>query len=113
MNLSAVKGVGIILAFILSLQFNPAMANNSVVEEKPSAAAMMGDLVIVRPVMLGVTVLGTAAYLVSLPFTLMGGNAGEAGEVLVVGPAKTTFVRCLGCVKPGYKKKVTKVEGAD
>lgn len=86
-------------------------AENLVVEEKPSAMAMMGDLIIVRPVMLGVSVLGAAAYVVSLPFTLAGGNAGEAGEALVVEPLKTTFVRCLGCVKPGYKKQVQEVEG--
>ena len=111
--MSAMKFLCVVLTLVFSLQFNSAWANDSVIEEKPSAAAMMGDLVIVRPVMLGLTILGSAAYLVSLPFTLMGGNADEAGKTLVVDPAKTTFVRCLGCVKPGYKKRVTQVEGVD
>ena len=52
------------------------------------------------------TVIGTAFYIVSLPFSLAGGNAAEAGEALVVGPAMSTFVRCLGCTRLGYKKEV-------
>ena len=43
------------------------------------------------------TVLGTATFLVSLPFSAAGGNVGEAAEHLVMKPAKATFVRCLGC----------------
>jgi hypothetical protein len=34
---------------------------------------------------------------VTLPFSLLGGNPGEAAEVLVMNPGKNTFVRCLGC----------------
>ncbi|SHK17131.1 hypothetical protein SAMN05216369_0788 [Marinobacter antarcticus] len=73
------------------------------IDESPSALAMAGDAVFVRPVLLVTTILGSAVYLVSLPFSLLGGNAEEAGEVLVVGPAKATFVRCLGCTQSGRK----------
>ena len=73
------------------------------VDESPSALAMTTDAVILRPVLLATTIVGTAVYLVSLPFSALGGNAGEAGEVLVVGPAKATFVRCLGCTRTGRK----------
>jgi hypothetical protein len=59
--------------------------------------------VLLRPVLLATTIVGSAVYLVSLPFSALGGNAGEAGEVLVVGPAKATFVRCLGCSRSGRK----------
>jgi len=38
---------------------------------------------------------------VSLPFTALGGNVKQAADVLVVGPAKETFVRCLGCNTAG------------
>jgi len=82
----------------------PQMAFSNAVEEKPGALAMTGDLVIARPLLLVTTVVGTAAYIVSLPFSLAGGNAKEAGETLVVGPAKATFMRCLGCKQSGYKK---------
>lgn len=73
------------------------------VDEKPSALAMTGDALFVRPALLATTIVGSAVYLVSLPFSALGGNAGEAGEVLVVGPAKATFVRCLGCSRTGRK----------
>jgi len=78
-------------------------ANSS--SEQPSAGAMVVDAVVARPILLAVTVLGTALYVVTLPFTLGGGNAGEAAKTLVVGPGESTFVRCLGCRKSGYKTK--------
>ena len=64
--------------------------------------AMIGDLVIARPLLIGATVLGAAAFVVSLPFTALGGNVGEAGKALVVEPGKAAFVRCLGCTTSGY-----------
>ena len=67
------------------------------VEENPSAGAMMADLLVARPLLLAGTVLGTAVYVVALPFTLLGGNAGDAAETLVLDPAEATFLRCLGC----------------
>lgn len=73
-------------------------------EEEPSALAMTGDALIARPLLMATTVIGGAVYLVSLPFSLLGGNAEEAGETLVVGPAKAAFVRCLGCTQIGKKK---------
>lgn len=73
------------------------------IDETPSALAMTGDALFARPVLFVTTVVGTAVYLVSLPFSLVGGNAAEAGDVLVVGPAKATFVRCLGCTRSGRK----------
>jgi len=76
------------------------------VEEEPSALAMAGDAIIARPLGLVFTVVGTALYVVTLPFSALGGNAKQAGQELVVGPAKATFVRCLGCSTPGYKHDV-------
>lgn len=58
--------------------------------------AMMVDALIVRPASLVGTVLGTAAFVVSLPFTLPSGSAGKAGQKLVVEPAAYTFTRPLG-----------------
>ncbi|WP_166266834.1 hypothetical protein [Marinobacter caseinilyticus] len=73
------------------------------IDETPSALAMTGDALFARPVLFATTVVGSVVYLVSLPFSLLGGNADEAGEVLVLGPAKATFVRCLGCTMSGRK----------
>lgn len=70
--------------------------------EKPGYYAMVGDLIIARPLLAGVTAIGAAAFVVSLPFTLLAGNTAEAGRELVVRPGEATFVRCLGCTKSGY-----------
>ena len=74
------------------------------IDESPSAGAMVGDAVIARPMLLVLTAAGTAIYLVTLPFSLAGGNAGQAAEQLVIGPAKSTFVRCLGCINSGRQE---------
>ena len=71
--------------------------------ERPTALNMVGDAV-ARPLMLVATVAGTALFAVTLPFSLLGGNAGEAGEVLVIEPFKMTFLRCLGCTSRNMKK---------
>ena len=62
----------------------------------PHGADMLGDLVIVRPATAGVTVIGTAIWIVSLPFTLLGGNSGEAWDEMVAEPFVYTFSRPLG-----------------
>lgn len=87
-----------VLLMAVTLSFS-AQANT--VQEKPSALAMTGDALFARPALLAMTAVGGAVYLASLPFSLLGGNANEAGDVLVLEPAKATFVRCLGCTLAG------------
>ena len=70
-------------------------------EDEPSALAMTGDLLIARPLGMVITTVGAAAFVVSLPFSAAGGNVGQAADTLVVGPARETFVRCLGCRSAG------------
>lgn len=67
----------------------------------PPAYAMVADLLIARPLGLVFTAVGTAAFVVTLPFTAIGGNVGPAADALVVEPARATFVRCLGCTTSG------------
>ncbi|MAL98829.1 hypothetical protein [Hydrocarboniclastica marina] len=78
-----------------------ASVQANTVEEKPTALSMTGDAIFARPALLAMTAVGGAVYLASLPFSLIGGNAGEAGDVLFLEPAKATFVRCLGCTMAG------------
>ena len=59
-------------------------------------ADMLADAFLVRPVMLVGSVLGAATFVVTLPFSLLGGNVGEAGTALVAEPLKRTFVHPLG-----------------
>ncbi|MBT9531618.1 MAG: multidrug transporter [Pseudomonas sp.] len=72
--------------------------------QTPKAYAMLGDLIIARPLLIGATAIGVVAFVVSLPFTALGGNVAEAGEALVLEPGKEAFVRCLGCETSGYKQ---------
>lgn len=93
-----------LFASLVSLLLIPQMGYSQAVDEDPSAMAMAGDLVVARPLLLAATAVGAAVYVVSLPFSLAGGNSIEAGKTLVVGPAMSTFVRCLGCTQSGYNK---------
>lgn len=71
--------------------------------EAPKAYAMLGDLIIARPLLIGATAIGAVAFVVSLPFTLASGGVKDAGRALVVEPGKEAFVRCLGCTTSGYQ----------
>jgi hypothetical protein len=42
------------------------------------------------------TVFGCGAFLISLPFSLLGGNTKEAFNALVAQPAQYTFLRPVG-----------------
>lgn len=63
---------------------------------EPSAGSMVADLILVRPASLIGTAVTTAVFVVSLPFSLLGGNVHQAADLLVVRPAEYTFVRPLG-----------------
>jgi hypothetical protein len=101
------------LAFFSSIASAPSLASaadNSMQSYDGSRAAvpyamteevryfrMIGDLFIARPLLLAATGIGTGIFLVSLPFSALGGNVKEAANTLVISPAWQTFMRCLGC----------------
>ncbi len=62
----------------------------------PSYGTMAVDTVVGKPLQLVTAIAGTAAYLVSLPFSLIGGNADQAQQKLFVEPWDA-MGRCLGC----------------
>jgi len=66
------------------------------IESERTGGTMMADTFLIRPFMLAGTVVGLATFIVTLPFSALGGNIGEAGNTLVVEPAKYTFIRPLG-----------------
>ena len=88
-----------VLMVVASLIFIPVSSAFSAVMEKTeenSPEAMMADLVVARPLGFASCLVGCAFFLVSLPFSALGGNAKDAAEKLVVDPAKFTFKRPLG-----------------
>ena len=82
----------------LLLSAAPVIANDA---DGPGAGAMVADAVVARPLGLVLTAVGAATFVVSLPFSALGGNVAEAADLLVVKPARATFVRCLGCRTSG------------
>jgi hypothetical protein len=94
------------VALLLSCMLLPQMVwAQAAIDESPNEWAMVGDLLVARPIGAVLTVGGAAVWLVSLPFTLLAGNASEAAGALIGGPVETTFMRCLGCRNPGYSGK--------
>ncbi len=65
--------------------------------DAPRAYSMVADALIARPLLVAGTVVGMAAFVVTLPFSALGGNVDEAADALVIEPAREAFVRCLGC----------------
>ena len=61
-----------------------------------TAGSMLADTVMVRPLTLIGPAVGVVTFVVTLPFSALGGNVGDAGQILVVDPAKYTFIRPLG-----------------
>lgn len=96
------RSLVVVLAATLLLMWlaSPALAAERkyqyVSGEDRNAVAMGFDLILLRPLGAVATVLGTAIFIVSIPFSALGGNTGEAAQALVVAPAKYTFVRPLG-----------------
>jgi len=85
----------------------PVTVQAAQVEENPGVFTMMGDLLVARPIGLVLVGVSSVTYVVTLPFSLAGGNVADAGEMLVVEPAREVFVRCLGCRRIGRKEKIT------
>lgn len=92
-----------LLAVVLIMQPMAALSQNVIRQEQnlqekyyPDPGAMVVDLVVARPAGFVATLGGTVIFIVSLPFSALGGNTGDAWESLVVSPAVYTFTRPLG-----------------
>lgn len=84
----------------------PSFAIAERVGENPSIFRMLGDLLVARPLGWVVATVGTAVFIFSLPVSVLGGNADEAAQKMVVDPAKEVFMGCLGCSTSGKKEKI-------
>ena len=91
--LSVMVSTGLVFA---SMQ--PALAAIEIDETDfgPSYETMAVDTIVGKPLQLVAALAGTAAYIVSLPFSLIGGNADQAQQKLFVEPWDA-MGRCLGC----------------
>ncbi len=72
---------------------------------EPSAGVVAADALIARPAGLGLTIAGTATFLLTLPFSIPSGSVDNAAEGLIVKPGGYTFVRPLGRNDPRYEER--------
>lgn len=89
----------IVLATAFALVACPCMtcfAQGLEQDEDVIAGKMAGDALIVRPLGLCATLIGGAVFIVSLPFSALGGNTKPAYDYLLADPFKFTFDRPLG-----------------
>ncbi|MEN8129324.1 MAG: hypothetical protein ABFS45_03845 [Pseudomonadota bacterium] len=88
-----------VLFITLNLPASPWSSNAYAAQTQPtvpSGAAMLVDGILVRPLGVVATLIGSVVFVVTLPFSLLGGNVGDAGQALVGDPARLTFMRPLG-----------------
>lgn len=88
-----------LLAFALATYPLCAMAEkaqSTPVKPRITAEAMAIDTALARPLGLVGTVIGSAIFVVSLPFSAIGGNTPAAWNNLVAAPSAYTFHRPLG-----------------
>lgn len=64
--------------------------------EDPSAAKVVSDGLIARPLGLATTIAGTGLFIVTLPFSIPSGSVREAAHGMIGKPGGWTFVKPLG-----------------
>lgn len=88
-------GAGLI-ALALAVAAVPGRADDSNTVTGDKGTDMLVDVVVMRPLGLVATVVGTALTIVALPFTIPTGSVGDSAREMIVKPAEYTFKRPLG-----------------
>ena len=100
MNTTTNKILMLALVVTLSLPWGLMPENASAIDnygyKNRQAGTMLVDGLVVRPIGIAATIIGGVTYVITLPFSALGGNIGEAQEALVNTPARFTFRRPLG-----------------
>ena len=90
----------VVILMILTLIVIPfgssALAQEYFETKEPDGGEMLYDFVVVRPIGIVATVVGSVFYVLSLPFSALAGNVDDAGGKLVKDPYRFTFQRPLG-----------------
>ena len=84
------------IALALAVASLAATAENGDTVTGDKATDMVVDLVVVRPLGVAATVIGTVLTVVALPFTIPSGSVESSARELIVKPAEYTFNRPLG-----------------
>lgn len=87
----------VIASLVLVPFWSAGLAQDQLAEHSINPdARMVGDLVLVRPLGIIGTTAGAVLFVLSWPFSALGGNSQEAFQKMVAEPAKYTFKRPLG-----------------
>lgn len=85
-----------LIALTLAIAPFPAAADDPNTVSGDKGTDMLVDIVVMRPLGLVTTVIGTALTIVALPFTIPTGSVGDSAHEFIVKPAEYTFKRPLG-----------------
>jgi hypothetical protein len=86
------KAITILCTALLGL----ASAAPALGSDERNAEVVAADALILRPVLFGATVLGSAIFVVTLPIAAISKSVKSTAQALVVAPAEATFTRPLG-----------------
>ena len=91
------KKIILIPALVLAVGVPPALAlDQEQITREPTGNEILADGLIARPLALIATVIGAAAFVVILPFTIPSKSTDRAAAILVAEPARYTFQRPIG-----------------
>ena len=89
--------ITLLIGVLLVVPFSATAFAQSLEEDREiTAGKMAADVLIVRPLGIVATVVGSALFIIALPFAALGGNTEDVFEHLIKEPAKFTFQRPLG-----------------
>ncbi len=74
----------------------PLSSSQAQLNREPDGLTMIADGIIVRPASAAVSVVGTAAFVVTLPFSALSKSTKSAWNTMVMKPVRFTFRRKLG-----------------
>jgi hypothetical protein len=86
----------LVVAFVTTAFASNSFAQVAMQDDEITTENMVADAVLVRPLGIVAVILGVGLFVISLPFSALGKNVKEAGEKLVMAPARFTFTRPLG-----------------
>jgi hypothetical protein len=90
-----------LVIFLMATLLIAPLASTALAEEfferqDPGGGMMIFDFVVIRPIGIVATAVGSVFYVISLPFSALGDNTDQAAQALVKDPAAYTFSRPLG-----------------
>lgn len=87
----------LVIVTLIVIPFGSSVLAQEYFESRePEGGEMIYDFVVLRPVGIIATALGSVFFIISLPFSALGDNVGAAGQKLVKDPYRFTFDRPLG-----------------